>query len=89
MGAAIGDPDEIRNFANALENYINNIDEETGRIESQFRQLGESWKDEQHQRFENDFNELRTQIAAFKEKTSEYPPHLFAMAADLEQYLRR
>ena len=89
MSQAIGNPEEMRKFANALINYLNTVEEETGRIASQFNQLGDSWKDAQHQKFENDFNELRAQVAAFKEKAADYPPHLFAMAADLEQYLRR
>ena len=89
MSMAIANPEELRRFANALEVYIQRIDEETGRIASQFNSLGDSWKDEQHLRFENDFNELRSQVALFKERTAEYPPHLYAMANDLDQYLRR
>ena len=36
MAQAIGDPEEIRFFSNSLENYLNIIEEETGRLNSAF-----------------------------------------------------
>ena len=32
MSMAIANPEELRRFANALETYIDRIDEETGRV---------------------------------------------------------
>ena len=47
MAQAIGDPEEIRNFSNVLESYLNTVEEETSRLNSAFEQLGESWQDQQ------------------------------------------
>lgn len=47
MAQAIGDPEEIRSFSNTLEHYLNTVEEETGRLNSAFEQLGESWQDQQ------------------------------------------
>lgn len=40
MAQAIGDPEEIRSFSNTLEHYLNTVEEETGRLNSAFEQLG-------------------------------------------------
>lgn len=89
MAQIIVNPDELRNFAAALEQYVTNIDEETGRIGSAFNVLGETWKDDKHAQFENDFNELQAQITAFKNMASEYAPYLYSLAASLDPYSGR
>ena len=40
MAQAIGYPEEIRSFSNNLEHYLNSVEEETGRLNSAFEQLG-------------------------------------------------
>ena len=75
MAQAIGDPEEIRNFSNVLESYLNTVEEETSRLNSAFEQLGESWQDQQR--------------ASFEENASEQIPHLRTMAEDLSTYLGR
>ena len=79
MAQAIGDPEEIRSFSNTLEHYLNTVEEETGRLNAAFEQLGESWQDQQRASFEENF----------KENASEQIPHLRTMAEDLSTYLGR
>ena len=55
MAQAIGDPEEIRSFSNTLEHYLNTVEEETGRLNSAFEQLGESWQDQQRASFEETY----------------------------------
>lgn len=89
MGQINVDPEEVRRFAATLEQYVANIDEETGRIGSAFNVLGETWKDDKHTQFENDFSELQAQIAAFKNKAADYAPYLYSLAASLDPYTGR
>lgn len=42
MAMAIGNPEDIVNFSNALESYLNTISEETDRLNSAFQTLGET-----------------------------------------------
>ena len=58
MAQAIGDPEEIRNFSNVLESYLNTVEEETSRLNSAFEQLGESWQDQQRASFEETYSQL-------------------------------
>jgi len=86
---AIGNPDELANFANALEQYLNTIDQETGRLTTGFNQLGETWRDQKRASFEETYNSLLNALAAFKENASQQIPYLRIMAEDLRIYLNR
>jgi hypothetical protein len=89
MAQAIGDPEVIINFSNVLEHYINTLEEETGRLNSAFEQLGESWQDQQRTSFEETYKQLINALNSFKANTSEQIPHLRIMAEDLSTYLGR
>lgn len=89
MAQAIGDPEEIRNFSNVLESYLNTVEEETSRLNSAFEQLGETWNDQQRASFEDTYSQLINALQIFKENASEQIPHLRTMAEDLSTYLGR
>lgn len=89
MAQAIGDPEEIRNFANNLEHYINTVWDETGKLNSAFTQLGETWKDQQHASFEETFRQLLGALENFKNNSEQQLPYLRQMAEDLATYLGR
>ena len=89
MAQAIADPEELLAFAANLEQYLNTLEEETGRLKSHFNQLGDSWQDQQRASFEDTFEQLLNTIQNFKENASEQIPHLRILAEDLNTYLRR
>lgn len=89
MGMAIGNPEDIANFANALEGYLNTVTEETNKLNSAFQQLGETWQDQQRKSFEETYQQLLNALSSFKENASEQIPHLRIMAEDLKTYLGR
>lgn len=89
MPNAIANPEEIIKFSNVVEHYIQVLDEETGRMDSAFQQLGDTWKDQQRASFEETYRSLNNTITAFKNNAQEQIPHLRQMAADLETYLGR
>lgn len=89
MGMVIGNPEDIVNFSNALESYLNTIMDETGRLNAAFQQLGETWQDQQRQSFEETYTQLLGALSNFKENASNQIPHLRIMAEDLKTYLGR
>ncbi len=89
MAMAIGNPEDIVNFSNALESYLNTISEETDRLNSAFQTLGETWQDQQRQSFEENYRQLLGALSNFKENASQQIPHLRTMADDLSTYLGR
>ena len=89
MSMAIANPKELRNFANILQKYLENIEEETGDLTSAFSSLGDTWQDQQKNKFEEILKELLAVLKRFEEDASEQIPHLLKMAEDLETYLGR
>lgn len=89
MAMAIGNPEDIVNFSNALESYLNTITEETDRLNSAFQTLGETWQDQQRQSFEENYRQLLGALSNFNESASQQIPHLRTMADDLSTYLGR
>lgn len=89
MSMAIGNPDDIIEFSNALEIYLNILEEETGRLNSAFQNLGETWQDQQRQSFEEKYRQLISALSSFSENASQQIPHLRIMAEDLNTYLGR
>ena len=88
MNQAIGDPDELETFAHSLQLFIDQINETTGQLNQQFGALGETWQDAKRVQFEEQFQELLRQQAAFEARASEQIPHLRALAAKLRDYLQ-
>ena len=89
MSMAIANPEELRNFANTLQKYLENIEEETGVLTSAFSSLVDTWQDQQKNKFEEVLKELLAVLKRFEEDASEQIPHLLKMAEDLETYLGR
>lgn len=89
MSMAIANPEELRNFANTLQKYLENIEEETGVLTSAFSSLRDTWQDQQKNKFEGVLKELLAVLKRFEEDASEQIPHLLKMAEDLETYLGR
>ena len=89
MPNAIANPEEIRNFSNVIEHYIDVLGDETSLMESEFQKLGDTWKDQQRASFEENYRSLTNTITAFINNAQEQIPHLRQMAADLEEYLSR
>ena len=70
MPMAIGNPDEIMDFSNTLEAYLDTITQETDRLNSAFQQLGDSWQDQQRKSFEETYQQLQGALSSFKENAS-------------------
>ena len=88
MSMAYGDYEEIMNFANFLEEYITTVDEETGKLNSAFQQLGESWQDQKREAFEKVFEELMAALSNFKEQSFEQVPYLRELSERLKEYMQ-
>lgn len=66
MGAHI-DPDELNRFTNRLEEYIQNVNDETDAFKRALSDVNETWNDEKYNEFEEVFTELERVVRAFTE----------------------
>ena len=83
---SIGDHQELYQFAATLQNYLERVMEETGRLDAAFNQLGDSWRDGKRREFEEVFQQLRGALNSFHEQASQQIPHLNQLAQHLENY---
>ena len=88
MGQAIGDPDELDRFAQALLQFTETMDQAVNGLSGSFAVLGDTWQDETRAEFEEDFNLLVQQMGQFKSNTSEMIPYLGMLANRLRDYLQ-
>ena len=89
MGQAHGNPEELRLFASALQHHLDTVEEETGRLDGAFNQLGDTWDDQKRREFEEVYQQLRGALNSFHEQATQQIPYLQQLAADLETYLSR
>lgn len=88
MSDVINNPEVLDRFASQLQQYVEQLREETGKLQSEFFQTGDTWKDDKRVRFEENFNALISQMGAFQECAQEYVPYLRKMAEILRDYQR-
>lgn len=89
MAQVHGNFEELRIFASALEHYLDILQEETGRLDGAFNQLGDTWNDQKRMEFEDVYQQLRRALNAFHEQAQNQIPHLRQLADDLEIYFSR
>jgi uncharacterized protein YukE len=88
MAQTIGDPTEIRKFAQMLKQFNQDLLTNTRVLQGQFRNLGETWKDQQHAKFAQEFEQLIAMLQKFTQSSEEQIPLLQKKAQLLEDYLK-
>lgn len=86
MPQAVVDPEELRLFARNLNRFNSDLRERTNMLANQLSSLGASWRDQEHTKFVEAFQEHMKVIQRFAEVTDEYIPYLIRKAEYIEQY---
>ncbi len=87
MAQAIGDPDELEHFAQALSHFIETINDAKNSLNHSFGTLGDTWRDEKRMKFEEDYNLLLQQLSQFEANASEQIPYIQTLASRLRDYM--
>ena len=88
MAQAIGDPEELERFAQALQQFIDSLNDAMGNLNGSFSALGDTWQDEKRLQFEEDYNALVQQLQQFNVNAIEQVPYLATLATRLRDYLQ-
>lgn len=86
---AIVDPAELRNFASSLKRFTGDLKSSTGNLRAQFNRLGETWRDQEHARFAQEFKQTMRVIDHFIQTSEQHVPFLLRKAQRAEDYLRQ
>jgi len=89
MSQAIVDPQQVRRFASELKAFNDSLRDQMSRLHGQFQQLGETWRDQEHARFAQVFQETIQALRRFLQASQEHHPFLIRKAEAAEEYLRR
>jgi len=88
MPQAVVDPDELRQFARALKKFNNDLRDRVGQLNNHLNALGGTWRDQEHKKFCQVFDEHTKLIARFLETADAHAPYLMRKADQIDDYLQ-
>ncbi len=89
MSQAIVDPGEVRRFAQQLKQFTGELLNQMSAIQRQLSGLGGTWRDQEHKKFQEDFEQQMLVLRRFAESTNQYVPFLVRKAERVEEYLQQ
>jgi uncharacterized protein YukE len=89
MPQAIVDPDELRRFAQNLKQFNTELRDRMAALHGQLVNLGDTWRDQEHDKFAEEFEQTLHVIEAFVESADLHIPFLFRKAERIEEYLQQ
>jgi uncharacterized protein YukE len=89
MTQAIVDPAELRRFAQMLRRFNEEINDRSASISGQLNALAQTWRDQEHLKFSEDFTANMKALGRFVESNETYIPYLLRKAQLIEEYLQQ
>lgn len=86
---AIANPEEIERFAKELRQFTQQLKESVGRINGGFSRLGETWHDQEHEKFATEFEKTVREVTRFLDNAERHIPFLERKARALRDYLNQ
>ena len=87
MSQAIVDPAELRRFATNLKRFNADLQSSLAGLHGQLVSLGDSWRDQEHDRFRQEFETTVQVVERFLEVSGDHIPFLLRKAERIEEYL--
>ena len=87
MARAVVDPGELRRFAHTLKHFHNEMQGQVSVLQGQFAGLSDTWRDQEHEKFAQNFVETMQAISRFMEAANQHVPFLMRKAERIEEYL--
>jgi uncharacterized protein YukE len=79
-------PDELEQFVHELYNYLETLQNATGRLNHAFETLGGTWQDSKRAQFEETYRELLQVLRTFENNTNEQIPYLKRLVSIQREY---
>jgi uncharacterized protein YukE len=89
MGKAYVDPAELRRFAADLNRFNTDLTALVGSLKSRLNGLGESWRDQEHKKFAEAFDQSVKVMGGFLENAQQHVSFLNKKATLIEDYLKQ
>ena len=82
-------PEAVRQFASQLKAFNEKMDADLKRLQSQFKNLGSTWKDQEHERFGQEFEQTLKVVTRFRQSSERHIPFLLRKAQKVEDYIKQ
>ena len=89
MARAVVDPAELRRFAHSLKHFTGELQHHLGTLQGQFAGLGDTWRDQEHEKFAREFTHTMQVLAHFVTEAGEHVPFLLRKAERIDEYLQQ
>ena len=89
MSQAIVDPIELRRFAQNLKRFNGDLQNSMAALHGQLSGLGSSWRDREHDKFVEEFEQTMQVVARFLDVSNQHLPFLMRKADRIEEYLQQ
>ena len=83
------DPAEVRRFAEELKRFNLDLQNRITLLQARFAALGETWQDQEHAKFAEEFRQTMKALLKFMEISSQHTPYLLRKAQRIEEYLNQ
>lgn len=84
---AIASPEDLERFATELRRFNQQLTENTRRLKGSFQRVGETWRDQEHQKFAAEFEQTMRTLDRFVQASEKQIPTLKKKAKHLRNYL--
>jgi uroporphyrinogen-III decarboxylase len=89
MSQAIMDPEKVRRFADELQRFNTDLENRLILLQARFLALGDTWQDQEHEKFAEEFKLTMKALKKFVELSKEHTPYLLRKAQRIEEYLHQ
>jgi len=89
MAQAIMDPEQVRRFAEELKRFNIELQEKVASLQVRFSAVGDTWQDQEHAKFAEEFRQTMKTLKRFVEVSNQYAPYLLRKAQRIEEYLNQ
>ena len=89
MSKAVVDPAELRRFATNLKRFNADLQTNLASLHGQLMALGDTWRDQEHDRFRAEFDTTIGVVERFIENANLHIPFLLRKAERIEEYLQQ
>jgi uncharacterized protein YukE len=89
MAQAVVNPEELRRFAVNLRRFNNDLLNQMTAVHGQLVGLGQTWRDKEHEKFVEEFEQTLQVMKRFVEATNQHVPFLLRKAERVEEYLQQ
>lgn len=88
MAQAVVDPEELREFARSLKKYNTELRDRSTALSNQLMALSTTWRDQEHKKFADQFEQGMRMITRFLENNERHVPYLLRKAEHIDEYLQ-